>query len=88
MDIFMTFDFDYFFAGDYLITKQTGKEGRICNSVMITERKYTRKEYYLAFSHERAFKVRVLGSATFRSFDLHLHPGARSHRVRPRRRQH
>ena len=45
------------FTGDYLITKQTTAEGRICNSVMITERKYTRKEYYLAFMNERAFSV-------------------------------
>ena len=44
-------------SGDYLITKQTTAEGRICNSVMITERKYTRKEYYLAFMNERAFSV-------------------------------
>merc|ERR1739844_324625 len=41
--------------GDFLITKQTGAEGRICNSVMITERKYTRKEFYIAFMNERAF---------------------------------
>merc|ERR1712088_883139 len=41
--------------GDFLITKQTGADGRICNSVMITERKYTRKEYYIAFMNERAF---------------------------------
>merc|ERR1712226_1322895 len=46
--------------GDYLITKQTGAEGRICNSVMVTERKYTRKEYYLAFMNERAFGGPVL----------------------------
>lgn len=43
--------------GDFLITKQTGAEGRICNSVMITERKYTRKEYYLAFTNDRKFAV-------------------------------
>merc|ERR1712123_492790 len=36
--------------GDFLITKQTGAEGRICNSVMVTERKYTRKEVYIASS--------------------------------------
>merc|ERR1719410_782606 len=36
--------------GDFLITKQTGAEGRICNSVMVTERKYTRKECYIASS--------------------------------------
>merc|ERR1712117_952837 len=38
--------------GDYLITKQTGEDGRICNSVMVTERKYTRKEYYIAIMNE------------------------------------
>jgi len=41
-------------VGDYLITKQTGEEGRICNSVMVTERKYTRKEFYIAFMNERS----------------------------------
>jgi len=41
--------------GDFLITKQTGAEGRICNSVMVTERKYTRKEFYIAFMNERSF---------------------------------
>merc|ERR1739848_279512 len=46
--------------GDFLITKQTTAEGRICNSLMITERKYTRKEYYLAFMNERAFSGPVL----------------------------
>merc|ERR1711899_584086 len=46
--------------GDYLITKQTGAEGRICNSVMVTERKYTRKEFYIAFMNERAFNGPVV----------------------------
>merc|ERR1712062_438608 len=46
--------------GDFLITKQTGADGRICNSVMITERKYTRKEYYIAFINERAFNGPVI----------------------------
>jgi len=41
--------------GDYLITKQTDASGRICNSVMVTERKYTRKEFYIAFMNERTF---------------------------------
>jgi len=50
--------------GDYLITKQTGAEGRICNSVMVTERKYTRKEYYLAFTNERSFAGPVLVAST------------------------
>merc|ERR1712055_711697 len=46
--------------GDFLITKQTGAEGRICNSVMVTERKYTRKEFYIAFMNERAFNGPVV----------------------------
>merc|ERR1712012_1051510 len=41
--------------GDFLITKQTGADGRICNSVMVTERKYMRKEFYIAFMNERSF---------------------------------
>ena len=45
------------FLGDYLITKQTGSEGRICNSVLVTERKYTRKEFYVAIMHERKYSV-------------------------------
>merc|ERR1711863_251593 len=46
--------------GDFLITKQTGADGRICNSVMVTERKYTRKEFYIAFMNERAFNGPVI----------------------------
>lgn len=46
--------------GDYLITKQTGEKGRICNSVMVTERKYPRKEYYFAIMMERAFSGPVV----------------------------
>ncbi|GFG32074.1 hypothetical protein Cfor_08562 [Coptotermes formosanus] len=41
--------------GQYLVTKQTSEAGRICNSVMITERKFPRKEYYIAVMMERAF---------------------------------
>ncbi|XP_039295751.1 succinate--CoA ligase [ADP-forming] subunit beta, mitochondrial-like [Nilaparvata lugens] len=43
--------------GDFLITKQTGAKGRICNSVMVAERKFPRKEYYFAVMMERAFAV-------------------------------
>ena len=32
----------------------------ICNSVMVTERKYTRKEYYIAIMNERAFNGPVI----------------------------
>ena len=39
------------------MTKQTGEEGKICNAVMITERKYTRKEFYIAFTNDRGYVV-------------------------------
>ncbi|XP_065203881.1 succinate--CoA ligase [ADP-forming] subunit beta, mitochondrial [Planococcus citri] len=45
---------------DYLITKQTGEKGRICNAVMVAERKFPRKEYYFAIMMERAFSGPVL----------------------------
>lgn len=40
-----------------LVTKQTGAAGRICNSVMVAERKFPRREFYFAVMMERAFKV-------------------------------
>jgi succinyl-CoA synthetase beta subunit len=46
--------------GQYLVTKQTGEKGRICNSVMVAERKFPRKEYYFAIMMERAFAGPVL----------------------------
>uniref|UniRef100_A0A224XCN3 Succinate--CoA ligase [ADP-forming] subunit beta, mitochondrial n=1 Tax=Panstrongylus lignarius TaxID=156445 RepID=A0A224XCN3_9HEMI len=41
--------------GDFLVTVQTGSKGILCNNVMITERKYLAKEYYLAITMERKF---------------------------------
>ncbi|XP_034939913.1 succinate--CoA ligase [ADP-forming] subunit beta, mitochondrial-like [Chelonus insularis] len=41
--------------GKLLITKQTGEGGRICNAVMVAQRMFPRKEYYLAVMMERAF---------------------------------
>ncbi|XP_067014382.1 succinate--CoA ligase [ADP-forming] subunit beta, mitochondrial [Anabrus simplex] len=46
--------------GQYLVTKQTGEKGRICNAVMVTERKFPRKEFYFAVMMERAFSGPVL----------------------------
>lgn len=43
--------------GQYLVTKQTGEKGRICNAVMVAERKFPRKEFYFAIMMERAFAV-------------------------------
>uniref|UniRef100_A0A0C9R375 SUCLA2_1 protein n=1 Tax=Fopius arisanus TaxID=64838 RepID=A0A0C9R375_9HYME len=41
--------------GEYLVTKQSGPEGKICNTVMITTRMFPRKEFYLAVMMERSF---------------------------------
>lgn len=40
-----------------LVTKQTGSAGRICNKVMVAERKFPRREFYFAVMMERAFNV-------------------------------
>lgn len=45
--------------GQDLVTKQTGAAGRICNSVMVTERKFPRREFYFAVMMERAFNVSI-----------------------------
>lgn len=42
-----------------LVTKQTGAGGRICNSVMVAERKFPRREFYFAVMMERAFNVLI-----------------------------
>lgn len=47
-------------VGKKLITKQTGERGRICNSVMVAERKFARREFYFAFAMEREFNGPVL----------------------------
>lgn len=41
--------------GDYLITKQTGDKGRVCNTVMVAERKFPRREFYVAFLMDRVY---------------------------------
>lgn len=43
-----------------LVTKQTGAAGRICNKVMVAERKFPRREFYMAVMMERAFNVSML----------------------------
>lgn len=43
-----------------LFTKQTGKDGRICQKVMIAERLYSRREFYFAITMERSFGGPVL----------------------------
>ncbi|KAL0850157.1 hypothetical protein ABMA28_012032 [Loxostege sticticalis] len=44
----------------FLVTKQTGAAGRICNMVMITERKFPRREFYVAIMMERSFNGPVI----------------------------
>ncbi|XP_067848670.1 succinate--CoA ligase [ADP-forming] subunit beta, mitochondrial-like isoform X1 [Heptranchias perlo] len=46
--------------GKKLFTKQTGEKGRICNHVLICERRYPRREYYFAITLERTFEGPVL----------------------------
>ncbi|XP_072117020.1 succinate--CoA ligase [ADP-forming] subunit beta, mitochondrial-like isoform X2 [Mobula birostris] len=46
--------------GKKLFTKQTGAKGRICNKVLICERRYTRKEYYFAIILDRIFQGPIL----------------------------
>merc|ERR1711970_737535 len=41
--------------GDVLVTKQTGEAGIPCNKVMVCERKFPRKEFYIAIMLERSF---------------------------------
>jgi len=43
-----------------LVTKQTGAAGRICNKVMVAERKFPRREFYMAVMMERAFNGPVI----------------------------
>ncbi|KAF9795104.1 hypothetical protein SFRURICE_004476 [Spodoptera frugiperda] len=43
-----------------LVTKQTGAAGRICNKVMVTERKFPRREFYIAIMMERSFNGPVI----------------------------
>ncbi|CED84980.1 succinate-ligase (adp-forming) [Phaffia rhodozyma] len=46
--------------GEFLITKQTGAEGRACNAVMLAERTPPKKEYYVAVLADRTTQTPVL----------------------------
>ncbi|KAG7153874.1 succinate--CoA ligase [ADP-forming] subunit beta, mitochondrial-like [Homarus americanus] len=41
--------------GDQLVTKQTGEKGVPCNKVMVCERKFPRREFYIAIMMERSY---------------------------------
>ncbi|EPR60837.1 putative succinate-Coenzyme A ligase, beta subunit [Toxoplasma gondii TgCatPRC2] len=50
--------------GKTLVTKQTGKEGKLCNKVLVTERFFIRKEKYVAILMDRGAGGPILiGSA-------------------------
>ena len=46
--------------GDMLVTKQTGEKGIPCNKVMVCERKFPRREFYMAIMMERSIAVSLL----------------------------
>ena len=43
--------------GNKIFTKQTGERGRLCSKVMVSERLYTRREYYFAITMDRKYAV-------------------------------
>lgn len=50
--------------GHRLYTKQTGREGKPCNKVMICERLFPRREFYFAITLERAYQGPVIITST------------------------
>ncbi len=56
--------------GHKLITKQTGARGRICNSVYIVERKFARRESYLAVLMDRASQGPVIVASSQGGMDI------------------
>ncbi|KAL2105603.1 hypothetical protein VUR80DRAFT_8030 [Thermomyces stellatus] len=56
--------------GHKLITKQTGAGGRLCNSVYICERKYARREFYLAILMDRASQAPVIVASSQGGVDI------------------
>ncbi|KAJ2894128.1 uncharacterized protein MKZ38_007916 [Zalerion maritima] len=56
--------------GHKLITKQTGADGRLCNAVYICERKFARREFYLAVLFDRASQGPVIVSSSQGGVDI------------------
>ncbi|KAF2673128.1 succinyl-CoA ligase beta-chain mitochondrial precursor [Microthyrium microscopicum] len=56
--------------GHKLITKQTGAGGRPCNSVYIVERKFARREFYLAILMDRAQQKPVIVASSQGGMDI------------------
>jgi succinyl-CoA synthetase beta subunit len=56
--------------GHKLVTKQTGAAGRLCNAVYICERKFARREFYLAILMDRASQGPVIISSSQGGMDI------------------
>src|SRR5271154_4310362 len=56
--------------GHKLITKQTGARGRICNSVYLVERKFARREFYLAILMDRGSQSPVIVASSQGGMDI------------------
>lgn len=56
--------------GHKLITKQTGAQGRLCNAVYIVERKFARREFYLAVLMDRASQGPVIVASSQGGMDI------------------
>ena len=56
--------------GHKLVTKQTGARGRICNSVYICERKFARREFYLAILMDRTTQSPVIVASSQGGMDI------------------
>ena len=50
--------------GHRLYTKQTGRDGKPCNQVMVCERLFPRREFYFAITLERAYQGPVIITST------------------------
>ena len=56
--------------GHKLITKQTGARGRLCNAVYICERKFARREFYLAILMDRQSQGPVIVASSQGGMDI------------------
>jgi succinyl-CoA synthetase beta subunit len=56
--------------GHKLVTKQTGARGRACNSVYICERKFARREFYLAILMDRGTQSPVIVASSQGGMDI------------------
>jgi len=56
--------------GHKLVTKQTGAAGRICNAVYICERKFARREFYLAIVMDRQSQGPVIIASSQGGMDI------------------